>query len=244
MASSASQAVLLAGVGGKHEPQFGGTQSAGEIAATPERRDEVVEHPHRRLMRRPRPNERGGDVGRDGRAAAERVEQQRLSRTEVRDDVVARQPDAGEWHVGPPRCLDVDGRQQDRQAASALEHAVEHRVLRPVVLLGVPGEAVQRAQDVRDGEGLGLRRARGVLQDAGDLFAELVERGERSCRVDWTERGRQREREQVQRRVRGRSQVLEARQLHQSQYPRTSALAPGASTTRPSRCGCPHGHRH
>jgi hypothetical protein len=54
---------------------------------------------------------------------------------------------------------------------------------------------------VRNGEGLSLRRARRTLQGPGDLFAERVERGERSSRVDSTERGRQREREQVQRRV-------------------------------------------
>jgi hypothetical protein len=40
------------------------------------------------------------------------------------------------------------------------------------------------------------------VHDVGDLLAEPVERGQRSRRVDWTKRGRQREREQVERRVR------------------------------------------
>ena len=92
----------------------------------------------------------------------------------MRDDVVARQPDAGEWHVGSPCRFDIDGREQDRQAAATLEHAVEHRVLRLVVLLGVPAEAVHRPQHVRDGERLRAGRARRVVvQGIGDLRPRL-----------------------------------------------------------------------
>jgi hypothetical protein len=75
-----------------------------------------------------------------------------------------------------------------------------------------PGVAASTALvEERDGEGLGPRRASRAVQDIGDLRAERVERGQRSSRVDWTKRGRQREREQVERRVRGRSEVLESR---------------------------------
>ena len=97
---------------------------------------------------------------RDFDAAVERIEQQRLGVTEMRDDVVAGQPDAGEQDIGSPCRFDIDGREQDRQAAATLEHAVQHRVLRPVVLLGVPAEAMHRPQHVRDGERLCAGRAR------------------------------------------------------------------------------------
>src|SRR3954452_11372660 len=175
-----ANAVALARVGGQRQPQFGGAQSAGEIAAPPEGRHQVVEHPHRRLVRRPWAHELCGHARGDLHAAAERVQQQRLGRAEVPDDVVAGQPDAGEGHAGPPRRLDIDGRHQDRQAAPALQHAVEHRVLRPVILLGVAGGAVQHGQHMRDGERLRLGCAGRAAQDPGDLLAEPVERGERS----------------------------------------------------------------
>jgi len=55
---------------------------------------------------------------------------------------------------------------------------------------------------MRERERLSPRRARRAVQDADDLRAETVERRQRASRFDRTKRGRERKREQVQRRVR------------------------------------------
>jgi hypothetical protein len=62
---------------------------------------------------------------------------------------------------------------------------------------------MDRREHVRDGEPFRARRARrAVVQGAGDLRAEAVERRQRTRRVHRAEGGGEREREQVQGRVR------------------------------------------
>ena len=87
-----THAVAFVGPGRKRESQLGGAKRARKITALLERGDQVVEHAHRGLVWGPRPYERRGSIARDFDAAVERIEQQRLGATEMRDDVVARDP--------------------------------------------------------------------------------------------------------------------------------------------------------
>ena len=108
----------------------------------PERGDEVVEDPQRRLLRPPGADELGRRLQLDALAARERVVDKGRILAEVRDDEVAGEPEAVQRDAAAPRDLLVDDGEQDRQAEPALEHQVEHRVVRVVVVGLVPGEAV------------------------------------------------------------------------------------------------------
>jgi hypothetical protein len=63
---------------------------------------------------------------------------------------MSREADPVERDAGPPRRLDVDDRQRDRQPVAALEHEVQHRVVGVVVLVSGAGEAVARAEHLAE----------------------------------------------------------------------------------------------
>jgi hypothetical protein len=153
------------------------------------------------------------------------------SGADVADDEVPREPDPGERDSRPPSHLHVDDRQQDRQAAAALEDDVEHGVARLVVALGVAGEAVtpaeQRGTRARLRLGGPVRGGHGV----GELGAERVEARHRGGRVDRAELGREGERDRVERRVGQRGERGErGRLLHRRIVSRAGVATEGLKT--------------
>ena len=50
------------------------------------------------------------------------------------DDEMARKPDPDQWQADPPRRLDLDDREADRQSDPSFEHPVEQAVFRVAVL--------------------------------------------------------------------------------------------------------------
>jgi hypothetical protein len=134
-------------------------------------------------------------LGANGSPTGERIEHERRRDAEVADHEVSRQADPGELDPGAARDLDVDDREQDREARAPFEHEVQHRVGRVVVVLAVPGEALASSQQ------LPQRRClfgRCTARRASELEPQPVELRERSLPLDRPELGREGKREPVE----------------------------------------------
>ena len=138
-------------VEGKSEPKLRRLNRVREETAGGVGGNEVVQHTKGRLVNAPRAQKMRGDVGLDDDPASERIEHERRIRPEVADDVVTRKPDPGERDACSAPGLDVDDREQNREAAPAGEHEIEHRVVRVVVLVAISVEAVLETEDAPAG---------------------------------------------------------------------------------------------
>ena len=135
-------------------------------------------------MRWRRPHDLVPALGAEDRAAPERVHQQRRTRSEVRNDEVAGKPDTRDRDVRTAGDLDVDHRQQDRQAAAPGEDHVEHRVVRIVVVLSITAEAVSFPQQPAARTCDPLWSAAGLGRRLDQLRSERVERRHCTGHVD------------------------------------------------------------
>ena len=79
-------------------------------------------------------------------------------------------------YPGAPRHLDIDRREEDREAPATLEHQVEHRVPRVVVVVAVAEEAVAATEEVPERLLLILGARAGHRGEFGGEAVELVER--------------------------------------------------------------------
>ena len=86
-------------------------------------------------------------VGVEHAATVERIEVHPAAL--VPDDEVAGSADAGERDAEPPADLDQHHRQRDGDAPATVEHAVEHRIVRVVVVRVVATEPLA-AEEVRE----------------------------------------------------------------------------------------------
>ena len=112
-------------------------------------------------------------------------------------DEMARQSDAGQWNASAASNLDVDDRQEDRQAASSRKHDVEHRVVGIVVALAITGEPVLAAEQLTAGEGKLERTLLGLADDAREICAENVEPLDRGIGIDDSQLGGHGQRQDV-----------------------------------------------
>jgi hypothetical protein len=202
------------------EAQLGGADGSGEVGAPQVGPDQIVEHPQGRLVHAPRAKLQGG-IHLQARAAGKRIEQDRRSLSEVADDVVARQPHARQPDIRPARHLDVDHGEQDRQAAAALEHEIEHGVVGVVVLIEVAHEPVVAVEHLSQRFEL---VARLLTRLAGELRPQSVELSEGSGPVNLLELRGKGERQLVEGGVRLGGKVGKGLHAHNPLSPSGAAL--------------------
>ena len=135
--------------------------------------------------------------------AVEGIKQQRRVRPEVGHDKVAWQSNSMYRYSRAPGDLDIDHREQDRQATPRGEHQVEHRVVGVVVVLALAAEAVAPTQQLSargcDAVGIAACPSRAQRQ----LRAEGVEHGHGPGGVDLAKFSGHCEGQEVQWRVSG-----------------------------------------
>jgi hypothetical protein len=155
-------------------------------------------------------------LGANGSPTGERIEHERWRDAEVADHEVSRQADPGELDPGAACYLDVDDREQDREAGAPFEHEVQHRVGGVVVVRAVPGEALASSQQVPQRRRLLGRRS---ARRAGELDPQPVELCERSLPLDRPELGREGKREPVEVRPGLPGDLLEVGAPHECHSP-------------------------